>query len=65
MEKIDLKRRINWYASAPFIKWMGPYESQLEAWEAIRGLDGLPVDEGRVWCTFDTYNSDTKFTKDV
>lgn len=51
-----MKKKINWYAGSEHIKWMGPYKSQLEAWEAVKGLDGLPVPGFRVWCTADTYS---------
>lgn len=43
--------KIYWYASCAEIKWMGPYETELIAWKALIGLDGLPVPSGRVWCT--------------
>lgn len=32
-----------WMASAPGIAHMGPYASDIEAWRAVRGHDGLPV----------------------
>jgi hypothetical protein len=38
-----------WMASAPGIAYMGPYASDVEAWRAVRGDDGLPVDGARVW----------------
>lgn len=42
---------IYWYAASNCIAWMGPYASQIEAWDATIGLDGLPVQGARVWCT--------------
>lgn len=43
--------KIYWYARGGLVKWMGPYKSQLKAWEALNGLDGLPVEDCVVWCT--------------
>jgi hypothetical protein len=39
-----------WFACAPEIKKMGPYASQVEAWSALMGLDGIPVSGSNVWC---------------
>lgn len=38
-----------WMASAPGIRCAGPYVSDIEAWRAVTGTDGLPVDGARVW----------------
>lgn len=42
--------KVHWYARARGIVYMGTYATQLEAWEAVRGLDGNPVPEATVWC---------------
>jgi len=44
------KDPVHWYARARGIVYMGTYATQLEAWEAVRGLDGNPIPEATVWC---------------
>ena len=41
---------ITWYARARGVARMGGYATQLDAWNALRGHDGLPVPEATVWC---------------
>lgn len=43
--------KIFWYARARDIKYMGPFTTQLDAFRATIGLDGLPVEGAFVWCT--------------
>ena len=40
---------VDWYARARFIKRMGPYKSQLKAWQAVMSVDGTPAPEAAVW----------------
>jgi hypothetical protein len=47
--------KIYWYARTNEIKCMGPYKSEIEAWNSLRGFDGFPVKDAVVWCTTDTY----------
>lgn len=40
-----------WFASSPDIRRMGPFASQVEAWEALREHGRTePISGGRVWC---------------
>ena len=40
-----------WFASSPDIRRMGPFASQVEAWEALREHGRMePISGGRVWC---------------
>lgn len=43
------RKKVVWYARASLIKRMGPYPTQLAAWQALRGKDGDPVREAVVW----------------
>ncbi len=40
---------IHYFARCQGIVRMGPFTTELMAWEAIRWLDGLPVPEATVW----------------
>lgn len=40
---------ICYYGRAENIKSMGPFDSELEAWEHLCGLNGLPVAGATVW----------------
>lgn len=51
----NVETKINWYSGTDDIKYMGPFKSQLEAWDALKGLEGFPVKGSKVWCTTDTY----------
>lgn len=49
-----MKRRakpspVEWFARANGIKRMGPYPTQIAAWRALFGLDGVPVPGATVW----------------
>jgi hypothetical protein len=46
-----MKQKKYWYARSEWIIYMGPYKSELEAWKATIGLDGLPAKDAAVWCT--------------
>jgi hypothetical protein len=41
---------VDWYGRGGDIKRMGPFLTELQAWEALRGLDGEPVEGAAVWC---------------
>jgi hypothetical protein len=45
--------KIKWWASSDLIRYMGPFDTQLEAWEAMMSSEGdnLPVKGTRVWCS--------------
>jgi hypothetical protein len=54
MKKASKKTpEIKWYASSDLIRWMGPFDTQLEAWESMMraGGDNIPVNGARVWCS--------------
>lgn len=40
---------VHWFARGGGIKRMGPFPSQLQAWEALRKVDGEPVEDAQVW----------------
>lgn len=39
----------HYLARAKDIKYMGPYETEREAWAAVMGHDGLPAEGALVW----------------
>jgi hypothetical protein len=41
--------KVQYFAGTLEIMRMGPYKNEVEAWEALRGHDGVPVQLGRVW----------------
>ena len=41
---------VYWYARCRGVARMGTFKTQLEAWEAVIGLDGTPAPEATVWC---------------
>ena len=41
--------KVQYFAGTHEILRMGPFKQEVEAWEALRGLDGAPVLLGRVW----------------
>lgn len=49
--KPSAKPKVYWYASTENVLWMGPYDSQEEAWAATIGLNKLPVKGAMVWCS--------------
>jgi hypothetical protein len=52
-----------YFARSNYIVKMGPYTSDVEAWAALRGHDGLPVENAQVWVeesVNDTYEADKK-----
>lgn len=47
--KKSKRNNIIFFARSERIAKMGPYNSEVEAWKALRGLDGLPVKDAQVW----------------
>ncbi len=43
------RQALYWYARAHGVRLMGPFVDEVSAWEACRGLDGLPVLDTIVW----------------
>ena len=50
-EQVQRVEKVEWFARclAIGLKRSGPYKTQLEAWQAMRGLDGEPVPSSEVW----------------
>ena len=43
--------KVYWYASTDYVRWMGPYSTQEEAWASTIGLNKVPVKGSIVWCS--------------
>jgi len=43
------KKEVQYFARCELIRRMGPFDSELAAWQAIRGLDGNPAKGAIVW----------------
>lgn len=41
---------VYWYSRAKGVARMGTFDTQLEAWESVMGVDGTPVEGATVWC---------------
>jgi hypothetical protein len=57
---LKLKRPLVYFARGEGIKKMGPYTSELRAWQALRGHDGLPVEGATVWPEEDKEDEEIK-----
>lgn len=40
---------VAWFARGAGIKRIGPFSTELEAWEALQGTDGEPIEAATVW----------------
>ena len=43
------KKEVRYFARCELIRRMGPFDSELAAWQAIRSLDGEPAKGAIVW----------------
>lgn len=50
-----MKSKIKYFASSKDIAFMGPYDSEVEAWSRLMMCNGLPIDGAKVWPSEDTF----------
>lgn len=43
-----MEQKIVWYAACDYIRWTGPFPTQLEAWEALRLTEDARVAAGTI-----------------
>jgi hypothetical protein len=49
MKTKQMRTRVQYFARGGNIKRMGPFDTEIEAWEALKTHDGEPISGATVW----------------